>query len=150
MIKLVKVSPAMQAIFAELVEESLSEMPPDPFQTSQDSVAWLVFLDNEPIGYASCHSIDWVSRRGRGGTWVKAEARGNGVGKEATRLLHECVFGELNLRRMEGAVESSNHPQRHILESLGMKYEGELQDATWFAGKYRTYSIYALVRKEVS
>ena len=150
MIQLAKVEDSLaSAVFDDLAEEPRFDMPPDPFQTSGDLVRWLVYSDCDIVGYAVCHSIDWVSRRGRGGTWLRAEARGHGIGKAVTTALHAAVFGELNLRRIEGAVENSNAAQQRILEGLGMRCEGIMRDVAWFNGKYRTFVLYALVRAEV-
>lgn len=103
--------------------------------------------DNKIIGSCGFHS------------WVKGFFRiqlGYELSKDYWRqgIMYEAVSGMINfgfdildLNRIEALVEPPNKASSGLLQKLGFKYEGTLEEYQFGAGTYIDLSIYALLKK---
>lgn len=72
---------------------------------------------------------------------------GKGYAKEASKILINRAFNELNLHRLYFGTHIENIPMQKLGESLGFHREGIQKDAQYKNGKYNDIVIYGLVNK---
>ena len=78
--------------------------------------------------------------------WLLNSARGRGLATGAVRLLTGFAFEELELRRIELLVESSNAASIRVAERAGFRREPELRerrDNTGMSMKLAVFALYA-------
>jgi len=61
-------------------------------------------------------------------------ARGQGLGIEALRLVLAHAFGPLGLHRVSLEVFAFNARAIHVYEKVGFRHEGRMRDALWWDG----------------
>lgn len=101
------------------------------------------------VGTCCLVGIDWVSRlaelRIRLGDRT---AWGQGIGTEATRLLVQYGFVDLNLERIWLRVYASNQRAIHLYEKVGFQHEGRLRRAAYIHGVAEDVLLMGLLREE--
>ncbi len=107
-----------------------------------------ICLAEETIGEISLKNIRWFNRKAEFSVFLKKDARGRGLGKQALEMLMEYVFLTMNLHRLEAEVIAYNKTMQAILEKMGFQPEGELREAKYFNGKYYSIFRFGLLRKE--
>jgi UDP-4-amino-4,6-dideoxy-N-acetyl-beta-L-altrosamine N-acetyltransferase len=71
--------------------------------------------------------------------------RGKGFGTEALKqLIHYC-WNDLNLHRLSLSVISSNHHAIKSYINAGFAVEGEMRDAAFIAGQWRSMTVMAIL-----
>jgi UDP-4-amino-4,6-dideoxy-N-acetyl-beta-L-altrosamine N-acetyltransferase len=84
---------------------------------------------SRPVGTVGLTGIDHRHRRAEYGVLIgESSARRRGVAFEASRLILEYAFGELNLHRVFLQVFADNVPAIKLYERLGFLREGLLRD----------------------
>lgn len=91
------------------------------------------------------HTFEWEHARAAIGVWVAREARGQGMGACALRLISQYGFEELNLRRLEMTTFPDNEPLVRIAETVGFLNEGVLRSYTFERGKRRDLMMLSLL-----
>ncbi|WP_233809389.1 GNAT family N-acetyltransferase [Paraburkholderia sp. HP33-1] len=71
----------------------------------------------EFLGLAGLHHVKDASAVL--GIWVRENRHGEGIGREAVRLVAEWASSELSIERFTYPVAEENYPSRRIAESLG-------------------------------
>jgi methionyl-tRNA formyltransferase/L-amino acid N-acyltransferase YncA len=104
---------------------------------------------NALIGTCQLHSINYVHRTAelqiRSGNVAQ---RGHGYNKEATHLLLDFAFKDLNLRRVYLHVFSSNITAIRTYEKAGFIEEGVLRKAAHIDGQYVDVNIMGILRED--
>jgi diamine N-acetyltransferase len=101
------------------------------------------------VGSCQLHSIDPV--HGSAELQIRigsGDARGRGVGTEATRLLLEYGFEQLDLHRIYLYVFESNDPARRLYARAGFRTEGLLIEAARIDDSWRDVLLLAILRSE--
>jgi RimJ/RimL family protein N-acetyltransferase len=101
-------------------------------------VSWRVTLNGPPPNGA-CWNI---------GIWLAPEARGQGHGSAAQRLLADYLFDHTTYERVEAGTESTNLGEQRALEKAGFTREGVLRHACFRAGEWRDMVIFSKLRGE--
>jgi RimJ/RimL family protein N-acetyltransferase len=73
---------------------------------------------------------------------------GKGYGTEATRLMIQYGFMELNLNRIQTQDMEENIGGWRADEKAGFKYEGTIREAIMRFGTYHDVRIYSILRRE--
>ncbi|MBC8508583.1 MAG: GNAT family N-acetyltransferase [Anaerolineales bacterium] len=73
---------------------------------------------------------------------------GQGVGKEAGRLLCDHGFHALNLHRIHCGTFANNTAMQHLAAYLGMKQEGVRRQAAFKDGQYLDIIEYGVLKSE--
>lgn len=73
---------------------------------------------------------------------------GKGYGKEASLLLAEHGFMEMNLHRIYCGTTAANIPMQRIAAALGMREEGRRRDAAFKHGQFVDVVEYGVLREE--
>lgn len=73
---------------------------------------------------------------------------GKGIATEATKAIIEFGFNHMHLNRIEATVDPNNQGSIHVIEKVGMKYEGTLRQHIWSKDEYRDRLIYSVLKNE--
>ena len=105
--------------------------------------------DKKPIGVNGLSHIKWVDG------WANAfihigekEYWGKDIATEATELLLEYAFNELNLNKIHGSAAIDNKGSWSVAEKLGFIFEGIERDEFFVDGKYIDSKVYGLTKKD--
>ncbi|MDA8067560.1 MAG: GNAT family protein [Actinomycetota bacterium] len=104
-------------------------------------------------GFVSWHWQQWgpnaASRCPNIGIWIRACARGRGVGQQAQRQLAELFFRHTAVNRVEAHTDIENVAEQRALVAAGFHREGLIRGAQWRDGAYRDGYLYAITRSDV-
>ncbi len=120
-------------------------------QDASDEFLFAVRLvpSDELIGMVSIDGIEWTNRMGWLSVGIGDPANWNrGFGSEATELLLEFAFSELNLHRVTLTVFRYNERAIALYERLGFQHEGTFRDFGERDGKRYDMLLYGLLRPE--
>lgn len=74
--------------------------------------------------------------------------KGKGVSTEASRLLLQYAFEELNLNRIYLYTESGNFPAQKLFEKIGFIREGHIRNDLFSRGKHIDRIIYGICKED--
>ncbi|HEY2575208.1 MAG TPA: GNAT family protein [Streptosporangiaceae bacterium] len=77
------------------------------------------------------------------------EARGQGAGTRAQRLLARYLFAHSQVNRVQAATEITNAAEQRALEKAGFTREGVLRGLGYRDGRWRDGVLYSVLRDEV-
>ena len=107
--------------------------------------------DGVPIGTVGWHKVHYGPARSEAwnfGIELRPEARGQGLGAEAQRLLAEFLFATYDLNRVEASTDVENIAEQRSLEKAGFVREGIQRGAQFRAGRYHDLVTYARLRDD--
>jgi RimJ/RimL family protein N-acetyltransferase len=106
----------------------------------------------QPIGTVGWHRVNYGpspwSDAWNFGIELRPEARGQGLGAEAQRLLAEFLFATYELNRVEASTDVENIAEQRSLEKAGFVREGIQRGAQFRAGAYHDLVTYARLRDD--
>lgn len=100
------------------------------------------------IGTCGFTRIDAPNDCAEIGYVLDPEHHGMGYGTEAAERVVEFGFSVLGLHRIEARFMEGNRASRHVMEKLGMTFEGYRRESMLVKGRYRTVGICALLRED--
>jgi RimJ/RimL family protein N-acetyltransferase len=83
--------------------------------------------DDRLLGALGISNFDWVDRKAEIGYWIAAEARRQGIGARATRMLAVWALNHLGLERIELLANPENEASQRLAERAGFTREGTLR-----------------------
>jgi RimJ/RimL family protein N-acetyltransferase len=101
------------------------------------------------VGEVVLNNIDWQNRSANfrialaGKKWF-----GKGFGSEATRLILQFGFMELDLHRIELEVFDFNPRAKHVYEKLGFVVEGTRRDVLFWEGEFHNAVQMSILKPE--
>jgi RimJ/RimL family protein N-acetyltransferase len=108
--------------------------------------------DGQVIGTIDWHRVrygpDPESDAWMFGIDLVPEARGQGHGTEAQRLIADYLFETTGLHRVEASTDVDNHAEQRSLEKAGFTREGINRQAQYRAGSYHDLVLYARLRSD--
>jgi RimJ/RimL family protein N-acetyltransferase len=112
---------------------------------------WFTFaaeLKNEAllIGHVALKMLDQQQAE-IGFTFARAH-QGKGLAFEATCLVLDYLFTELDLHRVIAIADCENERSVALLKRLGMRQEGHFIQNIWFKGKWGDEYLYAILKDE--
>ena len=100
------------------------------------------------IGSCQLHTIDADHRSAELQIRIgEADARGQGYGVEAVRLLARFGFGTLKLHRIWLRVFSTNRRAIRAYRKAGFRREGVMRDAACINGRYVDVVVMGIIRR---
>ncbi len=109
----------------------------------QDSVSWRI------IGNTSFHNISTVDRAAEFGIMIGDKSVWNqGYGSDATRLMLQHGFENLNLHRIYLRVYENNPRAIRAYEKVGYVHEGRMRQAIYKNGKFEDVLLMSVLRSE--
>ena len=119
--------------------------------TLGDFYDWAI-IDREDsrrmIGTCGFTKIDTVNNSAEIGYVLNPDFHHNGYAYEAAKRVLEFGFYELGLQRIEARFMKGNEASLHVMEHLGMTFEGYHKDAVFVKGRYRTVGYCAITKDE--
>jgi len=113
----------------------------------------VVDQDGDVAGFVSWHWNHWgpnaASRCPNIGIWLRATARGQGIGRLAQREVAELFFRHTTTNRVEASTDVENIAEQRSLDGAGFRREGLIRGAQWRDGAYRDGYLYAITRPDI-
>jgi len=104
--------------------------------------------DDEPIGTAGLHDLDFVNGNAEFGISIGEKSEWNkGYGTDALNAICDFGFGELRLERIELQVYAPNARAQRSYEKAGFVLEGTLRHRHFGQGKHEDVLIMSLLRE---
>ncbi len=120
----------------------------DEADASDDIAKFVVDLDGAAVGSAALFGFDPFARHAEASISLVPEARGQGVGTAAMRLLVDFGFVRRNLHRIHLQAIASNAGALRSYEKAGFVVEGRLREHAWVRGRYEDIVLMAILRSE--
>lgn len=119
-------------------------------QISDDSSTnLLIAREEERIGIISLlPEGDDAERLAEIGIWLHPDHHGNGYGTEASRLILDHGFNELNYHKIYARAHKDNEPSKKVWKKLGFEKEGEFRDHTFMQGEYKDVVYFGVLENE--
>jgi RimJ/RimL family protein N-acetyltransferase len=111
---------------------------------------WAVLDDQDQhIGFAWIHNIDWRYRVGVTGTVIgEKSAWSKGYGSEAMKLRAQFAFEVLGLHRLEADAIADNIGSVRALERAGYRREGVARQKVWARGKWHDLVLLGMLEED--
>jgi RimJ/RimL family protein N-acetyltransferase len=132
----------------ERVQEFIKETHPKIRKETAYELGIELKETGQIIGVMSLMHIDPASKNAEAGYWLGKKYWGQGLAKEALKLILEFGFKKLELIRIYARVMHPNIASARLLERCGLKYEGRMRKSTFTNGKWMDDLMYAILREE--
>ena len=112
-------------------------------------IRWAVELKEEKkvIGTCGFHSMNKTHKRAEIGYELNENYWRMGYGSFLITELLKYGFEELHLNRIEALVYPDNLPSQSLLEKIGFKKEGLLEEYCFFIGKAQDLQIFSFLKR---
>ncbi len=105
--------------------------------------------DKKIIGAIGLNHINWLNRNANIFAQIGVkEYWGKGIAGEASELIIEYGFSELNLHKIHSSVFTPNTRSLRAAEKLGFTEEAVLKEEIYVGGKYVDVHKFALLKKD--
>ncbi|MFW9877959.1 MAG: GNAT family N-acetyltransferase [Candidatus Thorarchaeota archaeon] len=105
--------------------------------------------DKKPIGHAMLTGIDWINGWANVGMTIgEPDYWNKNIATEATEMIIEYAFNELNLQKLHGGVIVDNIGSWKVAEKTGFTLEGIHKDDLFVDGKHVNTKIYRLLKED--
>ncbi|MFW9988752.1 MAG: GNAT family N-acetyltransferase [Candidatus Odinarchaeota archaeon] len=149
-----KNDPKVRKYARNVVPRNLEEQKKS-FETIRERFREHISLDiwhkkeNKPIGQCGLGRINWVSRWANIFLFIgEPEYWNKNIATEATELLVEYAFNELNLNKLHGGVVVENIGSWSVAEKVGFKFEGIRKHSMYIDGKCLDSKTYCLFKED--
>ncbi|WP_222870149.1 GNAT family N-acetyltransferase [Actinomadura decatromicini] len=105
-----------------------------------DALGMVSYRRVELTGPVWCWSI---------GALLAPEARGQGLGSRAQRLLVDYLFHHTLAHRIQAETDVDNIAEQRALERIGFTREGVVRACSFLGGRYHDKVVYSILRTEV-
>ncbi len=111
---------------------------------------WAIFYEPEcrMIGTCGFTSFNCTADSAEVGYVINPEFWGKGIAQEALSRVMKFGFEKLNLNRIEAHYMEGNERSRHVMERVGMTYEGTMREAMLVKGSYINVGVCSILRSE--
>lgn len=120
------------------------------YKSGGDVVFCITLRDgDQDIGMVGLHAIKPIDRSATYGILIGDKTQqGQGYGIEATQLMVQYGFEELNLNRIALCVFAEHDLGIHVYRQAGFVEEGRMREAFFRGGKYHDVIHMAVLRRE--
>lgn len=111
---------------------------------------WAIFYepDCKMVGTCGFTSFNFLSDSAEVGYVLNPEYWGKGIMQEALVRVLQFGFDNLGLHRIEAKYIEDNIRSRHVMEKVGMRFEGVLREAMLVKGNYVNVGVCSILRSE--
>ena len=115
---------------------------------------WLTFgitelESNEKIGHIGLKIINHTSKIAEVGYMLKQSSHGKGFASESLQLIKDHAFAELGLNKLVATCSVDNVGSYKLLEKIGFKQEGRLNQNTFIKNQYIDDFVYGLCKRDL-
>ena len=124
---------------------------PTPDRQMKEFIVFTVYHKEakRPIGSIGFNHINWVSRNANIFLTIgEPEYWGKGIAGEASKLMINYGFTELNLYKIIAGVFTPNTRSLRAAEKLGFEKEGVLKEEMYVDGQYHDIHKFALFKRD--
>ena len=146
-----KVRQYSRNIWPQTLEEAKKRFEPLPDKQMRDSIKFTIYhkQSKRPIGRIGFSRIDWVSRNANIFAIIgEPEYWGKGIAGEASKLMINYGFTELNLHKIFAGVFTPNKRSLRAAEKLGFEKESVLKEEMYVDGQYHDVHRFALFKRD--
>ncbi|WP_087974231.1 GNAT family N-acetyltransferase [Oceanobacillus rekensis] len=121
------------------------------YEAGQDSDTqrqFILYHYKEKVGYLGLFGIDNRHRNAEFAIMIAPSQQGKGYATDATRLIVEYGFNQLNLHKLFLYVVKHNEKAVHIYQKVGFQIEGELKKHFFVDGDYHNALFMSLFRED--
>jgi ribosomal-protein-alanine N-acetyltransferase len=116
-------------------------------------VVWAIEHEQRVIGSIGLDSMvfalrAWRIDRAELGFWLAPEHWNKGLMTEAADAVVRCAFQTIGLHKVTVGCIADNAASRRVIEKLGFRYVGRLEDDVWRDGKWHAHLRYELTAPE--
>ena len=116
-------------------------------------VVWAIEHERRVIGSVGLDSMVFALYalridRAELGFWLAPEHWNKGLMTEAADAAVRCAFQTIGLHKVTVGCISENVASRRVIEKLGFRYIGRLEDDVWRDGKWHSHLRYELTAAE--
>jgi [ribosomal protein S5]-alanine N-acetyltransferase len=116
-------------------------------------VVWAIEHEQRVIGSIGLDSMvfalrAWRIDRAELGFWLAPEQWNKGLMTEAADAVMRCGFHTIGLHKVTVGCLAHNVASRRVIEKLGFRYVGRLEDDVWRDGKWHSHLRYELTAQE--
>ena len=105
--------------------------------------------DKKPIGYLGLGHLDWINRDANIYLFIgEPEYWNKNIATEATELLINYAFNELNLHKLHGGAAVENIGSWTVAKKIGFKVEGIEKDHMYVDGKYLDLKVHCFLKED--
>ena len=118
---------------------------------ADDRADFAITLPDDPtyIGEAVLNNIDWDNRCANFRIALGSHQNfGKGYGTEATQLILQYAFEQLEIHRIELEVYDFNPRAQHVYEKVGFVKEGVRRDVLLWEGRYQSAIVMSILASE--
>lgn len=111
---------------------------------------WAVVYEPEckMVGTCGFTSFNCTSDSAEVGYVINPEYWGKGIATEALRRVLQFGFEEMKLHRIEAKFIEGNVRSRHLMEKVGMTFEGIMREGMLIKGAYANIGICSILKSE--
>ncbi len=112
--------------------------------------AWAIEHTEDRVVIGSCayHEVSIMNLRGEIGYALARKYWGKGIMTEVVRAMLDYGFRVIRLNRIEARCDVDNTASWHVMEKVGMKFEGVLRQNIILHGQPRDVRMYGILREE--
>lgn len=115
----------------------------------EETVDLMISRDREKLGIISLMPQgDDAEKLAEIGIWIHPEHHGNGYGTEASQLITDYAFNQLNYHKIYARAYQGNKASQSVWEKLGFDKEGVFKDHTFTQGEYKDVVYYGVLEGE--
>jgi ribosomal-protein-alanine N-acetyltransferase len=116
-------------------------------------VTWAIERDGRAVGCVSLENVVWQLRawrtdRAELGYWLSPAHWGQGVMTEAADAAVRCAFHTIGLHKVAVGCVADNRASRRVIEKLGFRAIGRLEDDVWRDGRWWSRLRYEMTAPE--
>jgi len=146
-----KVRQYSRNMWPKTLEEVKKGFEPLPDKQMRDFIKFTIYhkQSKRPIGRIGFNHIDWVGRNANIFAEIgEPEYWGKGIAGEASRLMINYGFTELNLHKIIAGAFTPNKRSLRAAEKLGFEKEGVLKEEKYVDGQYHDVHKFALFKRD--
>ena len=146
-----KVRQYARHIWPKTLEEVKKGFEPTPDKQMREHIGFTIYhkQSKRPIGSIGFSRINWVNRNANIYAMIgEPEYWGKGIAGEASKLLINYGFTELNLHKIYSGVFTPNKRSLRAAEKLGFEKEGVLKEEIYVDGQYHDVHKFALFKRD--
>ncbi len=138
-------------MWPKTLEEVKKWFEPTPDRQMREFIVFTVYHKHakRPIGSIGFNHINWVSRNANIFLTIgEPEYWGKGIAGEASNLMINYGFTELNFHKIFAGVFTPNSRSLRAAEKLGFEKEGVLKEEVYVDGQYHDIHKFALFKRD--
>ncbi len=121
----------------------------DQYEKNPSFYGWALTVDNEVIGSIGLFNVSDETDQAELGYSIGSRWWKKGYATEAAKAVIDFAFDTVGFHRIYASHHFENTASGHVLEKIGMQYEGTLRDGQKNAdGTYADLKLYAVLKQD--